>query len=205
MHSNGGNFDALVATIKEMQRTDPTAKDQWGAYCDQKGAGVRDPAKHEASILQAFINSYNSGVRLESAEKATLAAFFKEGQRKSANFKQCWASYCQVYGQGKHDPAKHEASFLIGFLDYLGTQGSIAMQLGTGGYFKGTGKGTMLLGSSDPMKDQLVQKVKSYQRSGPDQKQAWWDYCDNSLGGVRDPSKHAAGTLKQFLQSHAVT
>eukprot|EP00928_Gymnodinium_smaydae_P087963 TRINITY_DN72127_c0_g1_i1.p1 TRINITY_DN72127_c0_g1~~TRINITY_DN72127_c0_g1_i1.p1 ORF type:complete len:163 (+),score=21.17 TRINITY_DN72127_c0_g1_i1:147-635(+) len=122
--------DVLIAKIKEMQRTDGTAKDQWGAYCDQQGGGVRDPAKHEVIFLHNFVTSYNSGVRLESLEKSHLAELFKEGQRRSTNFKQAWANYCSMYGSNKHDPTKHDTSFLVGFLDFLGHRASMSFTVG---------------------------------------------------------------------------
>ena len=31
---------------------------------------------------------------------------FKEFQRKSQHFKQCWSVYCGIYGHGMNDPAK---------------------------------------------------------------------------------------------------
>lgn len=46
---------------------------------------------------------------------------------------------------------------------------------------------------------QLVEQIKDLQRSG--QKQAWWDYCDQELGGVRDPNRHDDAALKKFLAS----
>lgn len=48
-------------------------------------------------------------------------------------------------------------------------------------------------------KAELVDQVKTIQRADPDSKQAWWDYCDHHLGGVRDPNRHDAGTLGEFV------
>eukprot|EP00927_Polykrikos_kofoidii_P044722 TRINITY_DN38610_c0_g1_i1.p1 TRINITY_DN38610_c0_g1~~TRINITY_DN38610_c0_g1_i1.p1 ORF type:complete len:233 (-),score=40.58 TRINITY_DN38610_c0_g1_i1:244-942(-) len=216
------DMNSMVERIKEMQRTDPTAKEQWGAYCDNQGGGVRDPAKHDVIFLQDFLSRYRSGVRLESADKVNLALLFKEGQRKSHNWKRAWAAYCQLYGQGKNDPTKHDAQFLTGFLDYMGQQAAISLQMGgvlgiAGGatrppkansriaaWQSGQAEGNYFVGSGDAVKEQLVQQVKSLQRSGPLQKQQWWDFCDNSLGGIRDPAKHTVSTLSRFLDMHGV-
>lgn len=48
-------------------------------------------------------------------------------------------------------------------------------------------------------KAELVEQIKHIQRSDPDKKQAWWDYCDTELGGIRDPNKHDESVLMHFL------
>lgn len=48
---------------------------------------------------------------------------------------------------------------------------------------------------------QLVEEVKQLQRSSPSYKEAWWSYCDEHLGGVKDPSKHDPATLEHFLST----
>lgn len=230
--------ESLVTTVKDLQRSDHVAKEQWGAYCDTQGGGVRDPAKHNASFIQTFLSQYNAGVRFESATNANLAELFKEGQRKSANWKSAWAQYCQHYGGGMHDPGKHEVSFLVGFLDFLGQRGHMALtmlpqspMLGMPGVVgaapskrprPGMGQGGGLTGvyapgglgsgpsigaapsTGDPMKDQLITRVKTYQRSGDEGKQQWWSYCDAQLGGVRDPARHDSAVLNQFITTHGV-
>lgn len=50
----------------------------------------------------------------------------------------------------------------------------------------------------------LVDQIKGLQRSDPETKQAWWDYCDEELAGVRDPNKHDVGVLNHFLSSIGV-
>jgi len=50
-------------------------------------------------------------------------------------------------------------------------------------------------------KAELVDQVKTLQRVDPSAKQAWWDYCDSQLGGVKDPNRHDESTLHDFLLS----
>lgn len=45
----------------------------------------------------------------------------------------------------------------------------------------------------------LVEQIKAIQRESPDSKQAWWDYCDTHLGGVKDPNRHDEATLHEFV------
>jgi len=217
-----------------MQRSDAEAKEQWWAYCDLQGGGVRDPAKHDPEFLQYFITQYQAGHRWEQGPKThghNLSDLFKEGQRKSQHWKTTWAQYCQHYGGGVNDPAKHETSFLVGFMDLLGQRGNMALQMmspmmgmgmvpmpgsmsserplkrmriGGGSMYSGSGYGGAQHSSGDPIKDQLVAQVKSYQRSGEEQKHQWWNFCDLQLGGVRDPMRHDGATLQNFLSLHGV-
>eukprot|EP00927_Polykrikos_kofoidii_P056955 TRINITY_DN51051_c0_g1_i1.p1 TRINITY_DN51051_c0_g1~~TRINITY_DN51051_c0_g1_i1.p1 ORF type:complete len:256 (+),score=46.97 TRINITY_DN51051_c0_g1_i1:84-851(+) len=219
--------EALVEQVKAMQRNDPMAKEQWESYCDAQGGGIRDPSRHEIPFLNTFVASYSSGMRFESNDKVNLALLFKEGQRKSVSWKQAWAAYCAIYGAGIHDPAKHNPEFLIGFMEFLGSKGVLAFQMGgapvgmdmsgggmcssmsSGGGNCGGGQhphkrprqmeGGGHVSSGDPMKDGLVSRIKNYQRLGPEQKQHWADYCDNSLGGIRDPARHDTSVLQQFV------
>eukprot|EP00929_Paragymnodinium_shiwhaense_P018746 TRINITY_DN12_c0_g1_i1.p1 TRINITY_DN12_c0_g1~~TRINITY_DN12_c0_g1_i1.p1 ORF type:complete len:369 (+),score=96.46 TRINITY_DN12_c0_g1_i1:95-1201(+) len=48
-------------------------------------------------------------------------------------------------------------------------------------------------------KDELVAEIKDLQRRSPDHKQAWWEFCDRELGGVRDPARHDPAVLGDFL------
>jgi len=48
-------------------------------------------------------------------------------------------------------------------------------------------------------KASLVEQVKQLQRSSPEAKQSWWDYCDKELGGVHDPNRHDEQVLQDFL------
>eukprot|EP00927_Polykrikos_kofoidii_P030226 TRINITY_DN2603_c0_g1_i1.p1 TRINITY_DN2603_c0_g1~~TRINITY_DN2603_c0_g1_i1.p1 ORF type:complete len:221 (-),score=32.14 TRINITY_DN2603_c0_g1_i1:35-697(-) len=216
-----------VDQIKDMKRNDPVARDQWWAYCDASGGGVRDPAKHDDSFLETFINNYTAGMRFEvtgaegdqvGGPGNSMSDLFKEGQRKSQPWKMAWAAYCDLHG-GKHDPARHDDNFLRYFLDFLGQQGVIALQGGTGMEMMG-GVGMALAGvpsakrrrtdssrytySDDNAADQLVARVKAYQRSSEWNKQQWWDFADTDLGGVRDPAKHDVATLRQFISTYSV-
>ncbi|CAK0873426.1 unnamed protein product [Prorocentrum cordatum] len=109
--------------IKDMQRRDLVAKEQWYAYCEEHGNNVRDPSKHDAPFLEAFIQSYHSGVRLEFKEGKELVQMIKMGQKMSQGWKAMWEAYCNgtpVDGRVMYDPAKHDAGFLEGFFDFIG-------------------------------------------------------------------------------------
>lgn len=56
---------AAAQRIKMLQRSDPTGKAEWWAYCDLHGDGVRDPLRHNLSFLQPFLANYSAGHRLK--------------------------------------------------------------------------------------------------------------------------------------------
>eukprot|EP00933_Yihiella_yeosuensis_P082147 TRINITY_DN95924_c0_g1_i1.p1 TRINITY_DN95924_c0_g1~~TRINITY_DN95924_c0_g1_i1.p1 ORF type:complete len:244 (-),score=30.96 TRINITY_DN95924_c0_g1_i1:108-839(-) len=47
--------DALVAKIKGFQRSSERAKHSWWDYCETNLGGVRDPMRHDVSLLEAFV------------------------------------------------------------------------------------------------------------------------------------------------------
>merc|ERR1719445_2508494 len=63
------------------------------------------------------------------------------------------------------------------------------------------GGGQSLEGISD--KEDLVARVKWVQRSDPEGKEQWYAYCDATRTGNRDPSRHTAESLSNFLEAYA--
>jgi len=189
----------LVQKLKELQRTDWAGKEQWGQYCDLHGGGVRDPTKHPSDFLQTFFTQYKAGFPMP-ADASALIDLFKHRQRTSACWNQAWACYCQTYGGGVNDPAKHDHSFLIGFLDFLGMQGLRTFAKGG----SGGGGGRMGASSGDAAKDELVLRIKSCQRSSMVKNEAWGTLCDEQLDGNRDPNRHDASVLKHFVDMYSI-
>nr|ACU45151.1 unknown [Prorocentrum minimum] len=139
-------------------------------------------------------------------------------QRKSRSFRDVWAAYCGAHGGGRNDPNKHDPSFHIEFWDYLAQQA-------TGVVSDPSALAAMSLtlepppkrarvdhqparaapaGGVDPAKDLLVEQVKIFQQLGDLQKKAWWEHCDLNLGGIRDPSRHDASVLQNFVIAYGV-
>lgn len=205
------------AVVKQMQRSSPEAKEQWYAYCEAYGENVRDPAKHDSEFINTFITQFNSGARLEPSKSTqTLVQFIKLGQRKSPGWKQVWERYCDTQakpvdgGRPKHDPMMHDSSFIEGFFDYIGRMalsggGGVPM-MGMMGEpaakkMKGTGGMPIAMNMGNMP---LVNQIKAYQKLGEYQKSNWHNYADQNLGGVRDPARHDAATLQQFVVMYGV-
>lgn len=251
--------EALIQEVKNLQRSNQEAKHVWWEFCFKQLGGVRDPSRHEASVLKEFLNLYNTGslpapsmtpppsgggggggrsggrsgggggaqVAIRCAWGAgggaapmaggcgsgnPLADFIKIGQRQSQGWKTIWQNYCTTVGTGKFDPNQYDENFITGFIDYLAglsladpngppVQNKVASNKRPMGGMDGQPAKKMNMGQmadSSP-KGQLVDKIKTLQRSGDEMKQAWWSFCDTRLGGVRDPNRHEIDTLQAFL------
>jgi len=217
----------LVTAVKDLQRSNHQAREQWGIYCESHGGGVRDPSKHPFEFLNNFLSQFNSGFRYETPANGGAAAaaspgagigsvelglLFKEGQRKSHNWKSAWAAYTQIYGRGMNDPTKHDTSFLVSFLDFLGQQGYLALApaAGTAAAVGPPAKRARMDSpagfspAAGGVVSSLADRVKNFQRSGPAQKEAWWNFVDTHYKGLRDPARHDNATLEAFIASHGV-
>ncbi|CAE7169366.1 unnamed protein product [Symbiodinium pilosum] len=51
-------------------------------------------------------------------------------------------------------------------------------------------------------KADLVDRIKSLQRTDENAKQAWWSYCEEQHSGVKDPNRHDEYTLSNFLSTY---
>jgi len=259
----------LAEQVKVIQRSDPGAKQAWWDYCDTHLGGVKDPSRHEASVLQEFLNGYNSGAIQHATPQpqkgggkggskggaytmgggggggvgwggggfpmgggmgmggmgmgmsmgggSDMGQFIKTGQRVSQSWKAAWQGYCMVNGTGKFDPAGYDSNFISGFIEYVGSLalndmgGPPPMAMvgdkragvwGAPPAKRAAIMGGMGMGGGDPQLADLVSRVKSVQKSDLAGKEAWWSFCDTSLGGVKDPSRHDAATLQQFLTQY---
>mmetsp|Transcript_353 Transcript_353/g.1215 ORF Transcript_353/g.1215 Transcript_353/m.1215 type:complete len:253 (-) Transcript_353:19-777(-) len=241
--------EMIVDKIKELQRSGTEGKTQWWAYCQEHGGGIRDPSKHDREFLANFLYQYQMGARMPTVDcmpsgavapvvlasqggpVPSLAQLVKEGQKKSQNWKQAWATYCMQFGNGVNDPMKHDMNFIVSFLDYAGQLVSAQLDGGmpppdlgagdrpgkrprptsavgsSGGGWEASGYDAMNTGDPNDTsyeKQALVARIKAFQRAGDAQKRLWWQHCDESLGGVRDPARHDPGLLEAFCMSNGV-
>jgi len=173
------------------------------------------------------------GEAATSGNAGNLGELFKDGQRNSPAFKMAWATYNLMSGNTKNDPSKASKDTLVSFLEFLGQQGVAAMcggkmggwgskgggwggcgstGKGGGGSWGGSGKGSsdgpplkkQKISTGDVMKDELVDKIKEFQRSGAEQKQAWWSFCDASENNNRDPARHEVDVLQSFIDGFGI-
>jgi len=208
-----GSSGDLVEVVKTRQRSDPHAKEQWHAFVDLHGNGMRDPAKHTQEFLQGFLDHLSSGVRLAIGQDQDLSMSIKALQRKSPSVKHFWGQFCMMVGGGLNDPAKHGGEFHVKFFDALA--GAALQGMGGEGANQhpmkrmrdnsGMGHGMgMGMGAGGTPKDNLVNRIKSFQRMSEPAKDLWNLYADTYLGGIRDPGRHEEQTLHEFCANHNV-
>lgn len=151
------------------------------------------------------------------AQPTDLGAFIKTGQKMAPSFKEAWKAYCTIYGGGINDPSRHDQSYIQGFIEYLGQLGQAdmgggAMMAMAQPAFAAPQKRPMMgmAGGGPPMKkaaggssgNDLVDRIKALQRRDQGTKEAWWAYVDEQHGGVRDPARHDASVLQDFLSAY---
>jgi|UniRef100_A0A7S4LBA0 hypothetical protein len=216
---------ALVSKIKEGQRASQEWKQAWWNYCDANGEGKRDPAVQTNEFLQDFINSHSHidltnprptpskrpgqptsppyGSPAATAEHQLLVTQVKQLQQSSQQGKQAWATWCIQWGGGNRDPNRHDVSFLKDFL-YMNGVGTPGLGMGGMGMQPGMpvhpAMQMQMLGTGvGPVKEKLVKQIKELQRSSPEMKQNWQDYCVKYGQGRQDPMRHDVAFLQQFM------
>jgi len=217
MAQPGKSKTELVEALKNLQRSDAGAKESWHSFCDTQLNGIRDPNRHDATVLQRFLSSTGCSISAapigNAAFNATAPAggnkvlvdAIKAGQRASVAWKNGWQSFVDASGSKYHDPAKHDEAFLTSFFDQCGHL--ISQQFGGGGADLPAAKrartsGPDVASSGNAQKDDLVQRVKKVQRASEDFKAAWHNHSDTLNNGIRDPAKHPIESLENFLLQH---
>jgi len=267
----------LVDKVKALQRSDPEIKQAWWDFCEKDLGGVKDPSRHDESVLETFLSWFDGNAApaapVRQAPRAAarpsqqpvmssrpqlggfggggkgmmggmmsammgmgmggpsddLAGAIKLGQKHSPAYKAAWSQYCAMYGGGLNDPNRHDPSYIVSFIDYIGQLaqadlGAAAAQAqfmpqprmggGMGGkrsFDAGYGghigepsrkKAAVSRGGGGDDKAALVDRVKALQRRDPDTKAAWWAFTDEHHGGAHDPNRHDADVLKDFLSQY---
>lgn len=189
-------FNDLVTRVKNGQRGSEAFKEAWWNYVRENGNDVRDPSKHDSGFLSKFLASAPdahlavSGGQGPAVAKddqhQELMGWIKHGQRTSIEFKEAWIAFAKEYGNDNRDPGRHDASFLQTFLS---SAPAVSQPPPVPKVVE------------DANQRALVNQVKQHQRSSQEFKESWWSFCDSHGNGVRDPARHPAEFLQQFLSS----
>jgi len=131
------------------------------------------------------------------ATTAVLVDLVKTGQRNSPAWKEQWTQFCHEYAGGSNDPRKqldNPIFFLAFFFQYgLGTLGSEEWAH------------PFLSAVSSVAMPFLVDAIKNGQRQHGPWKEAWISYVQQTGSQFRDPNRHEAGSLMQFMDTVAMT
>merc|ERR1712039_693813 len=58
LNSGGSDTIVLAQKVKDLQKTNPAAKQQWVTFCDAHAQGTYDPMRHDAATLQTFLQDF---------------------------------------------------------------------------------------------------------------------------------------------------
>jgi len=182
MHASESGKADLVAECKQVQAHSEDMKQAWQDFCDAKGGGVRNPAKHDAAFLTAFL----TGAAVVTAPVSRGSEFDRlvdeiKGKHKfSAKILKSWHDYCEVEGTGMRDPRHYDTEFLQNFLTCLsdGVFGEIVR---------------------DEEHKRLVKELCQKKSEDPAIHKRWDLFCDLNGLSFRDPIRHESDFLLRFL------
>lgn len=224
-----GSKDWLVSQVKTFQRQGPPQQEAWVQFCDGRCGGTRDPSRLDVASLEVFLVEHGvmeggasggsqmsewqqqlqlmnpnykcgwggGGVPLATASgksKAQLIMQVKAFQRASLENKEIWGSFCNATYGGTRDPNKHDESSLQMFLS----------EYANGFVPEENGKDKESHGTGDAAKDELVAKIKAYQRTGEAEKETWKTYAEAQIGRYRDPALHDIAILQHFVNVYGL-
>jgi len=211
----------LVDTLKGMQRMSRKNSENWNEFCDTYGNSTYDPKRHEDSFIRLALlyiesqsqSSSDAGYGSKGGGKSNgkgnaandaLVSQVKDWQRVSEANRDEWRAFCDQYGDGMYDPAKHPADFLKKAMKDLGISSSAGWKSAgpkgggkdSGSTKGGGGKSSATSGAAGP----LTETVRELQRSSPQAREAWKEHCDTHGGqGVYDPAAYTSQFLKDFI------
>jgi len=213
--------DELVARVKQIQRGRDDGKDMWEKYCTEMRTGNRDPARHTLESIQNFLEAYEKGetpvakaglggcvLRLRGVpfqcDVNEVAAFLADynvppsqiSLGRDANGRMAGEAYAvfpsaELAERALDERQKKEIQGRYIELFRSSTeekaQSSIVPEHALGGVDE---------------KEHLVLQVKAIQRSGESGRDVWERYCETMRTGNRDPQRHTAQSLRDFLQAY---
>jgi len=157
------------------------ANDAWGAQWGQAGL-------YAAQGAGARFNPYGGS---DEAMLRALIDKVKAGQRSSEEWKERWWAWCDANG-GTRDPARRTVQELQQAILQLGEPPA------SGGGFGGGPR----MGAPPQSEEhqQLINQVKTLQRTNPQWKNGWDTICEAEGGGKRDPARHDPDFLRRALE-----
>jgi len=182
----------LTDTIKLLQKRSSNFKTAWTHFTQTKGSGKGDPAKYDMAFHVFFFESL-AGVAIGGPPPGVLS-----GENPMKRMR------TEKGGKGGFPNSPEEMfgamkGMMMEMAKGMGkSKGGFSWEKGDSGKGKGGGGGG---GTGDPKKDEMVERIKSFQRMGEQQKELWWAYADQQLGGKRDPAKHDISVLQTFLDA----
>lgn len=125
-----------------------------------------------------------------------LIELVKAGQRANPTWKESWADFCQANGNGLNDPNKHSKNplFFVAFCFKYGL-GLLGAEEWAQPYLSNVAQVAM---------PYIVEAIKQGQRADQQWKEKWIQFVEETGSTFRDPNRHDAGTLLQYMDTVAM-
>eukprot|EP01062_Namystynia_karyoxenos_P057596 TRINITY_DN4872_c0_g1_i3.p1 TRINITY_DN4872_c0_g1~~TRINITY_DN4872_c0_g1_i3.p1 ORF type:complete len:401 (+),score=144.99 TRINITY_DN4872_c0_g1_i3:102-1205(+) len=198
----------LVEQVKELQRTDASFRFKWVQWCDQHADGTKDPRLLETSQLRNALRVCKQGPpiaggggrpaggRGAGVQQAKRIDPADGGAYTKEEFMQCygglreWNRAVPVVGGGRGRGAGQPQGRAVRSTPYAAASPGAVKQKGHPA-------------TSD--QQAFAEQVRNKQRSDPDFRQKWVEFCDNNksygaASGTKDPHLHTAQFLRKALQ-----
>ncbi|CAE8613083.1 unnamed protein product [Polarella glacialis] len=168
--------DPLVRRLRMFQSISDENLVRWNRFCDEHLDGRRDPARHDAETLKAFL-----------AAVQPLAREVSKIQSKNKTISSNWQELCDTkYPRRGRDPYNYGEDILQNFLVGCKIQAPNEIRL---------------LEDLDAEKIVFIKAVKSFQlKHGEDGRKLWLAACDKDTPGELDPAVFSKEFLLSFLQ-----
>lgn len=232
MADSDDGFAGLVARVKDLCRSDPTAKGLWRSWCDVNAGCTKDPNLMDEPMLTAFFEAYETGgIELSPAnilptlkggigkdvEELTadgsedgfllLVGRVKALCRSDPSAKDLWRSWCDANAQGTKDPKLMDELMLTAFFNAYDS-GDIAPSSDPPAAKPKGRTGAVVEGLTAELDgsedhDALIGRVKSLCRSDPRAKALWRSWCDANAEGTKDPKLMHEAMLHNFFAAYA--
>jgi len=182
-----GTGIGLASAISRSQSKSSHFKSAWENYITLWGdASRRDPNGYDEAFLTGFLDYLGQmgSMNLQS-QAAANGVNLEQGQMAGGN------GYAM--GNNGFDGAGNKRA-----ASEFGELGAPMKRAATAQDWAASPP----VSGEDAEKANMVDHIKKMQRADESMKQAWGQYCDQWLGGVRDPNSHELHVLQQFVAEH---
>lgn len=166
-----GNDSQYADAVKAGQRSSPNFKTAWHQFCEMNGSQTFDPAKHPVDFVQSFFDAIGQAFLKDPILPGTASP--AQNPQRRGNF------------GGNHGMQAGGYN----------NQGGFQQQ---GGYQQRRQYGGVVGGGSTAL-TKCMEMVKQGQRSSPEWKQRWIEFCSECGNGIQDPGRHDAIFIVSFV------
>jgi RNA recognition motif-containing protein len=215
--------DELVARVKGIQRSSKEGREQWERFCASMSSGSHDPLRQTSDAMRTFLEAYHKG----EMPQAIPAPGSRVVRLRGVPFQCAVSDVLQFLSEFRMD----ETQVLLGrqrdgkmsgeayaVLPHIKAAEKVLEDYQRkeirGRYIEifrscyeerdesNRNANAVLPVTGNIEKDDLVGRVKRIQRTNQDGKETWYEYCDQTGTGNRDPVRHTVDSLRIFVDAY---